>query len=161
MANALELLQAYLQRASAGGGSDPDWLAHLAELGDSLPSRDMVERAPGQSYQGYIGEQLHPNALGIYAQPRVPPAGDEVIRPEQTYAAPAMPRVSASNEQRWFSQQINPSYFPGPDGSTRIAAGSPFGQQPPSPELLKQMMEWWTATQARPQQLGLNSMLSR
>jgi hypothetical protein len=117
--NVLELLQAYLQRAQAGDGTVFDRLR--GSLGDTL------ERAPGQPYTDFIGgEQLHPNALGIYAQPRSPPAGDVVIRSGRpTYTAPYMPQAQTNDAERWLSQQNNPSFSPFPGGS-RIS--SPLNQ---------------------------------
>jgi len=71
--------------------------------------------------------------------------------PFPTIARPVPPAVEWTDKAPVMDPADPDNYGP----------GSPFGQQPPSPELLKQMMEWWTMTQVQPQQLGLNSMLSR
>jgi hypothetical protein len=41
-----------------------------------------------------------------------------------------------------------------PADTSNYGPGSPFGQQPPSPELLAQMQQWWDQTQAPQQQIA-------
>ena len=135
-----------LRQASSGGGSDPDWLAHLADLNDAaLPPRDPPVLAPGQEIGGLAAARgmaggLHPNALGIYAEPRPPPPGDVVLPPgdPRSLAMPWLPRASGDPAGRAGNVMTTPSYLPGPYGSTRIAAG---GSLPVYDEATRRFME--------------------
>jgi len=41
-----------------------------------------------------------------------------------------------------------------PADTSNYGPGSPFGRQPPSPDILAQMQQWWDQTQAPPQQIA-------